>query len=153
MINSQIAAILRANGNSACIRLASQLEAAIPTGPSSLTLRELGLSQTEVLAVADAIATCSQPQAPAIISLSMSYHETMGNAGAIALAQSLPSELHTLGLVRCRIGDPGGEALLKWAEQATHLSMLCIEENHFSTALTDRFTQLGHSRARLMLVV
>lgn len=153
MINSQIAAILRANGSSACIRAASQLETAIPTGPPSLTLRGLGLSHTEVLAIAGAIAACSQPETPPILSLSLSYHETMGNAGAIVLAQSLPPELQTLGLVRCGIDDPGGEALLKWAKQATHLRMLCIEENHFSTELTDRFTQLGRSRLGLMLVV
>ena len=85
--------------------------------------------------------------------MSLSYNDAIGDTGAIAMAQSLPPTLHEVGLVNCGIGDAGGEALLRWAKNATGLRILCIEENNISEGIKLQLADLMHRNAALLVVV
>ena len=86
-------------------------------------------------------------------SFSVSYNPLLGDRGDAALARSLPQTVSEIGFVGCEIGDIGGEALLKWARQAPHLSMICVEENAFSRVTEKRFRELAQGNPALLVVV
>ena len=144
---------LRSIGNQECLDVASKLEAtALSQSPTQLHLRSADLSQSDVLALAKTLNTLPSDNSDRLVSLSLSYNNRVGNEGASALAQSIPSSLEEIGLVGCGIGDAGGEHLLTWAKQSENLKMICFEGNYFSENLKERFASLGHHNGLTVFV-
>lgn len=142
---------LRSIGGAVCLAAAKAVEAATQSGGRlSLTLRSADLSPAQTEAVAAGIEALT---GPTLISLSLSYSRRMGDAAAIALLDALPNTIESFGLVDCALGDPAGEALLRWARRCTALSMLCVESNRFSTAMRRRISGLADGRGRLAVMV
>lgn len=83
----------------------------------------------------------------------MRYNFALGDVGAITMAQSFPPTIRGLGLVNCGIGGAGGKAVLGWAEYATGLRILCIEENQISEGIKLQINELMHKDAKLLGVV
>lgn len=116
-------------------------------------LRRAGLNASDALIIARALKSLSGDYRSALASLSLSYNDAIGDAGAIAMMQALPPSIRELGLVSCGIGDAGGEAILQWAKHATGLRVMCIEENHMSEALKRRLSKLTQRNTALWVVV
>lgn len=159
MTESSTAAItltsaLRSIGSEPCLAAAAALEARQHNDENfRLHLRGAGLNTIDVVTIAKALKTLPNNEASSLVSLSLSYNEALGDAGAIALASALPPTLRELGLVGCGIGDQGGEALLQWAKQATSLRMMCIEENILSHEIRMQFSKLDRKSSGLYVVV
>lgn len=119
----------------------------------SLRLRSAGISRSDAVIIAGALLSLTRKEALSLRSLSLSFNPKIGDAGALAIARSLPRTLCELGLVDCGIEDRGGEALLQWAQQASRLQMICIEDNRFSQKLRAQFEALAQRNRNLLVVV
>ncbi len=150
----RLAKALRSIGTAPCLAKAVQLEA-IQRADQELSFHirsaELDVAATSIIAAA--LRSLSETEASYLASLSLSYNQGIGDAGAVHLAHALPQGLRELGLVGCGIGDQGGEALLQWARQAPRLRMMCIEGNSFSRTLTERFRVMAGQSSGLFVVV
>lgn len=149
-----LANALRSIGSESCLVAAASLEASQSNdGDIRFHLRSAGIDASGAMIIAEALRSLPNREASSLVSLSLSYNEALGDAGAIALAHALPPTLHELGLVGCGIGDQGGEALLQWAKQAPRLRMMCIEENKFSYEIRMQFAKLAREKSRLFVIV
>ena len=120
---------------------------------NQLHLRNLGLTSSEVMAIAQALSEGTTGKKNALRSVSFSYNPLLGDRGAIALAKAFPPSIVEIGLVNCSIGDPGGKELLEWAKRARNLRMICIEQNNFSENLKMEFRKFSHNHPHIMVVV
>lgn len=154
MVAITLANALRSIGSEPCLAAAAALEAPQnDNGDIRFHLRSAGINTSDVVTIAEALRALPNKEASSLVSLSLSYNEALGDAGAISLAHALPPTLRELGLVGCGIGDQGGEALLQWTKQAPHLRMMCIEENKFSYETRMQFTNLARKKSGLFVVV
>ncbi len=147
-----IAHILNKTGHPQCQEKAKILANEVHKS-MSLHLRSLSLKLSDILAIASVIAQENTSIASSISSISLSYNQEVGDAGAIAIFKSLPSSISELGLVGCGIGDQGGTEILTWMNNAPNLRMICIEQNNFSEKLKSQFRLFGNSQRRIMVVV
>lgn len=145
---------LRAIGGDVCVDAAQRL-GALPDGATtfSLHLRQAGLDGSDAGLLAAALQSLETKGGASLNSFSLSYNSGIGDAGATSIAYSLPTTLPELGMVDCDLGDPAGEALLHWAQQASNLHTMCIEQNRFSEGLKARFNDLARQRSNFLMVV
>lgn len=149
-----LAKALRSIGSPVCLAAADKLEASHEKRAQvSFHLRGAALTASDVLIIADALTSLPAEASSALVSVSLSYNRALGDAGAIALAQSLPPTVREVGLVGCGIGDAGGEAVFHWATKAPGLRMLCIEENTLSEGMKLQFIELARKNAAVVIVV
>lgn len=136
----------------ACQQMADSLASA-QKAVLSLALRSLDLSVAEAQKLALIFSEWPAEAEFALQSISFSYNKTLGDAGAIALAEALPTGLLEFGMVGCDIGDAGAKSVLKWAKRASALRMICIEGNPISTALKSEFYDLRQTHQGILVVV
>lgn len=149
-----LAKALRSIGGPVCLAAADKLEANQSNNDSVyFHLRYAALEASDAMVIAGALKSLPRESHSALVSISLSYNYALGDAGAIAMAQSLPPTIRELGLVNCGIGDAGGEAILRWTEHATDLRLLCIEENQISEGINLQIVELMHRNAELLVVV
>lgn len=154
IVVTTLAKALRSIGSSVCRAAADKLEASQGNRANVyFHLRDAALNASDALIIAEALKSLPEASSSALASISLSYNRALGDAGAIAMAQSLPPTLRELGLVNCGIGDAGGEALLKWAQQAPGLRIMCIEDNNISQRIRLQFIALARKNAALWIVV
>ena len=145
---------LRAMEKGVCDTAAENIERSMSSGASIyLHLRNAGLDLSDVQHLGEALKALSNSNTKQISSFSVSYNDQLGDAGALALAQSLPHTLQEIGLVACNIHDEGGAALLQWAKQASSLKMICIEGNKFSKETRSRFSLLRQESPELAVFI
>lgn len=153
-LSMKLATSLRSLGSGTGIAVAARLEASKHSVDDvHLHLRRAGLNASQAVTIAGALASLTDDEAAWLASLSLSFNEDIGDVGAVALAQTLPTGLRELGLVGCGIGDHGGEQLLQWATRAPRLRMMCIEQNKLSASLRSRFADLAATNSKLLVVV
>lgn len=151
---SLLIAALRSAGGPVCLRQADALEASrAPEGDYDLHLRQADLSAQQAQSIAAAIHAEWTQQKSALRSFSMSFNPNLSDAGARSIALALPMSVTEVGLVGCAIGDEGGEALFSWARQAPALRLICVENNHLSQAVREKFSTLGRQHPTLQVVV
>jgi hypothetical protein len=144
-----LASTLRETGNEDCVAAAARLQSANLNEGVALHLRSAGLTAANVARIAEALRSLTETEASLLTSLSFSYNKAIGDAGAMAIARALPRSLPELGLVGCKIGDAGGQAVLDWAARATRLTLLCVEGNEYSQDIRARFRDLARTHAGL----
>ena len=143
---------LRAIGKDACIKAATKMEVAQAAQmPFSLHLRNAGLNVSDAEILANALMALPTDDQVKFRSFSVSYNPMLGDEGTVALSQALPRTVSEIGFVGCDVGDVGGEALLEWAEQATRLSVICVEDNVFSKHTKTRFRELATKRVGVLV--
>ena len=146
--------VLRELGNDVCEKAARRIETSLAgSSKVSLHLRNANLSQSQTSQLAEALKGLTDLNDDRLRSFSMSYNDTLGDTGAVALAQALPHSLHEIGFVGCGIQDAGGKAILEWATQAPDLNVLCIEDNFFSTETKSLFQVFGESHPAMTLII
>jgi hypothetical protein len=107
----------------------------------NLHLRNARITASDVKIIANALDKTPSSELARLGSFSLSYN-TIGDQGAMTLANALPKTLTELGLVECSIGDQGGKEILEWAKYAGGLRMICIEDNIISEELRNQFRGL-----------
>jgi hypothetical protein len=107
----------------------------------NLHLRNARITASDVKIIANAMDKTPYSELAKLGSFSLSYN-TIGDQGAMTLANALPKTLTELGLVGCSIGDQGGKEILEWAKYASGLRMICIEDNIISEELHKQFRGL-----------
>jgi hypothetical protein len=117
-----------------------------------LHLRNAKIAAADVKLIANALDRISVSELARLGSLSLSYN-AIGDEGANAIANALPNSLTELGLVRCSIGDQGGEAILDWAKCANGLRIICIEDNIMSVKLRNQFGSLRDASPSISVFV
>ena len=117
-----------------------------------LHLRNAKIAAADVYLIANALDRISVSELARLGSLSLSYN-AIGDEGANAIANALPNSLTELGLVRCSIGDQGGEAILDWAKCANGLRIICIEDNIMSVKLRNQFGSLRDASPSISVFV
>lgn len=150
----RLAGALRSIGSEFCVDAAQRLETnGRNNGDISLHLRRAGLSGPDAAVIGRALGALTTAEAATLVSFSLSYNSGIGDAGIAAIAPALPVPLAELGLVGCGIGDRGGEALLHWAQNASGLRVICVEDNQFSEHIKTRFADLARTNKNLLVVV
>ncbi|MFT6165661.1 MAG: Leucine-rich repeat (LRR) protein [Vicingaceae bacterium] len=145
-IFQQIAQILDTTYSEKCKAKAASLQHKL-SQTTSLNLRDLDLSTTDAISIAELIATKSD-----LLSISFSYNK-IEDKGVIALITNLPKSVREIGLVDCSIGDRAGEVILEWLKCNPQLKMICMEKNNFSAKLLSQFKQIKRTQPNLLLVV
>jgi hypothetical protein len=107
----------------------------------NLHLRNARITASDVKIIANALDKTPSSELARLGSFSLSYN-TIGDQGAMTLANALPKTLTELGLVGCSIGDQGGKEILEWAKITSGLRLICIEENNISEELRNQFRSL-----------
>lgn len=150
---SYLTNVLRSINNPVCEKAANDLLSLKDNNSNyDLHLRNADLNQNEIALIAEAIKTVHDNSGPLLRSFSMSYNSKLRDEGVSILVQALPSTLTEIGLVKCEIGDKGGEALMTWASSAPKLHWLCIEQNSFSKSVKNRLIKFGKKRSNLLVV-
>ncbi len=147
----KLAKVLRTIGSSECIKKAQQLEDD-DYKTRTLNLRNLSLKPNNITAIATILKQENYNNTNVIKSISFSYNTLMGDAGATALAKSLPTSLSEIGLVECGIGDNGGRAILNVVKRLPQLKMICIEQNKFSDQLKMEYEAFGQANPKITVV-
>ena len=141
-LEDSLQTVLRSIGSVDCVAAADRLaEKSNVDKTLILHLRTAGIDADAAARIATALASVTDRERARLGSFSLSYN-SIGDAGALALATTLPPTLGDLGLVDCSIGDSGGEAILEWAGRASGLRMICIEDNEMSRKMRERFVGL-----------
>ncbi|MFT6502971.1 MAG: hypothetical protein ACJASQ_003103 [Crocinitomicaceae bacterium] len=149
MLNIEIAKLLRKKGNLECTQKSENLENGT-SEISNLSLRNLGLNEKDI---ADITTIIEQGNDTINIkSISFSYNQLIGDAGATLIAKKLPHSIYEIGLVGCGIGDKGGTEVLNWMRKSYNLQMICIEQNNFSEKLKMEFNIFKKENPKLMVV-
>ena len=81
---------LAETGNTGCAAAAARLSRNADNTPVSLHLRDIGLTLAAFTPIARVVGELSDAEASSLVSLSVSYNPALGDAGALALANSLP---------------------------------------------------------------
>jgi len=149
-IQTEIATILRAIGTKGCVEKAEILKKK-SSSMTALHLRDLKLTSINVISIANCLKQAGENNLH-LKSISFSYNHQLGDAGAIALAKSLPKSISEIGLVNCGISDIGGVEILKWMRNAPNLQMICMEQNNFSNELRFEFEKFKASNSRILVV-
>jgi hypothetical protein len=149
LVQHRTAKFLIAKGNLVCIEAAEHLEY---NGFQSRTLhlRNLSLKPNYLIAIIDFFK--QEPESDTLIAISFSYNSSLGDKGAILLAQCLPLSISEIGLVACGMNDLGGYAILNWVKAAPNLRMICMEENHFSDELKKEFMAFKRNNTNVIIV-
>tara|TARA_B110000503_G_scaffold143771_1_gene248356 strand:+ start:5454 stop:5903 length:450 start_codon:yes stop_codon:yes gene_type:complete len=145
-IFQQIAQILNTTNSEKCKIKAASLQQEL-SQTTSLNLRNLDLSATDAISIAELIANKSD-----LFSISFSYNK-IEDKGVIALITTLPKSVREIGLVNCGIGDRAGEVILEWLKRNSQLRMICMEQNNFSAELLIQFKKIKRIRPNLLLIV
>lgn len=152
-LRDSLQAALRSIGTAPCLAAADRLASgAQGTGNLSFHLRRAGLTAADAVRIADALAAVTSAELACLGSFSLSFNK-IGDDGAIALADILPGTVPELGLVGCAVSDPGAEALLTWASNASGLRMICIENNSLSADMQNSFRHLQRKSPHLAVYV
>jgi hypothetical protein len=91
-------------GSLECLKKAETLEIDVSRA-GILNLRNLGLTPTNAVALADILKQEKINNSDFIKSISLSYNHLMGDSGVIAIVESLPLSIGEIGLVDCGISD------------------------------------------------
>jgi hypothetical protein len=150
-VYKKLAKVLRTIGSSECIKKAQQLEDD-DYKTRTLNLRNLSLKPNNITAIATILKQENYNNTNVIKSISFSYNTLMGDAGATALAKSLPTSLSEIGLVECGIGDNGGRAILNVVKRLQQLKMIFIEQNKFSDQLKMEYEAFGQANPKITVV-
>ena len=144
---------LRSIGKPICLDAAEKLQGLVEnSGSFDLHLRRAGLDAEDAMLLAEAMREKPGSYNVTLRSFSASYNPNLTDEGVIALANAFPTTMTGLGLVGCSIGDPGGLAILGWAENAESPRMICIEANAFSAKVRSRILAFGQKRKSLFLI-
>jgi hypothetical protein len=136
----------------ACIDASCRLRASLLGATTfDLHLRDASLGIQDAFSLAKAIQNISGK--PKLRSFSASYNPTLTDLGVKALTEAFPPSMSELGLVRCNIGDVGGQAILAWARRAKNPGMICIEQNQLSSSLRQEFQAFSSACPDLLLVI
>lgn len=133
-----------------CLRAANRLTS-LGGAPATfdLHLRHANLDDNDAINIADALSNSSVT----LGSFSASFNPGLQEHGAIALINSLPKTVAEIGMVGCGLSDESGKVLLDWAGRAVTLRMLCVEQNHFTTEMRQKISDLCKNKDGLMVVV
>lgn len=149
---------LQATGNSTCLTEAERLSKLAPENEErlqtfDLALRSAKLNLRDAQIIADGIRSLPDFVTSKLGSFSASYNTTLTQAGITTLISALPPSLTDLGMVGCDMNDESAAVLLQWANRASGLKVICIEQNNLSTKVKQQFTALRHSNKDLLVVV
>ena len=150
-ILKKIAAVLRKNGNSECIKKANALESST-SKITTLHFRSLDLHTTDIAAIAAILKEEKNSPENNITSISFSYNHRLGDMGATRILESIPTSVREIGLVHCGIGDQGGIEILHWMKATPNLQMICIEQNNFSDSLQTEFKNFKKENPNIMVI-
>ncbi len=143
---------LRLVGKPVCSVAADRLETELDvTAGFDLHLRHAELTEAD----AQVLATGLLRSADGLIlkSFSASFNPNLADKGAEALIEAFPESMTELGLVGCSIGDAGGRAIVRWAQTAPQLRMICVEGNQFSDGMKLQLNELANQGRRMLVVV
>jgi hypothetical protein len=151
-LKTKIATILRKTRRTECVEKAEILENT-SAEINSLHFRNLGLNSAEILEIANVLADEKLKNSNLIRSVSFSYNKEFGDFGAEILSKSLPKSVVEIGLVGCGISDIGGTEILDCIREMPNLSMICIEQNHFSNQLKMKFLAFRAANLPILVIV
>ncbi len=150
-IQIEIVKILRRIGSKKCLEKAEILESESPS-TSTLNFRNLDLSSPNIKLIVSCLRQEGKHNKHPIKSISFSYNHLLGDSGAIALVENLPSSTSEIGLVDCGISDIGGIEILNWMRTSSNLRMICMEGNNFSKKLKLEFKKFSTANAQVLVV-
>lgn len=114
MIINRLIDALRSINKPACETAVTQLQLLKDNNSSyDLHLRSADLNSDDIKRIAEAIKNVHAEGGPSLKSFSMSYSPDLKDEGVFNLVKTLPTNLTEIGLVRCGVGDKGGEALIE----------------------------------------
>lgn len=148
-MNKEKAKLLRKKGDSECIQRSETLGNEI-SKIRNLNLRDLGLDERDIVDITNIIE--QENDKVYLKSISFSYNQLIGDAGATLIANKLPYSIYEIGLVDCGIGDKGGDEILNWMRKSHSLQMICIEQNNFSDKLKMEFNIYKKENPKVMVV-
>ena len=112
-------------------------------------LRGLNLNASNVISILNFFEIKSSPT---ITSISFSNNPEIGDIGAIEIANQLPKSIREIGLVNCGITDSGGKEILNSIQNLTHLKMLCIKKNSFTSVLINKFQKYQSEHVNTVII-
>ena len=145
---------LRSIGKSICSDAADRLAQTTDVKAGfDLHLRRAELNEDDARVLATGLQRPAADNELVLRSFSASFNPELGDNGAAALIEAFPEAITELGLVGCSIGDAGGRAILKWAQTAPRLRMVCIEGNLFSDGMRAKLNDLTYQGRQVLVVV
>lgn len=145
---------LRSIGKPICTDAADRL--AKSTGINAgfdLHLRNAKLNEADARVLATGLLRSAAGDGLVLRSFSASFNPGLSDNGAEALIEAFPETITELGLVGCSIGDAGGRVILRWAQTAPELRMICIEDNRFSDGMRSKLNDLASQGRQILVVV
>lgn len=144
---------LRSIGKPVCSNAADRLAATDVNTGFDLHLRRAELNEADARLLAAGLQRSATGDGLGLASFSASFNPDLANNGTQALIEAFPDSITELGLVGCSIGDAGGRAILRWAETAPKLRLICVENNHFSDSMKVQLNDLANRGQKKLVVV
>lgn len=143
--NSQIAQLLREIDTNQAIQVAKNLEQS--SQKRELILRGLDLNSKQLNAISNQLANSMFEV------ISISYIKNLEPESYIQFLNKLPISVRKIGMVSCGLDDEIGQVLFKTVTRLKKLSTLCVEGNHFSQELKEKFYKLKTCNQNLFLMI
>ncbi len=99
-IQKNIAQVLRKTSNAACLNKADSLENDRKS-PLVLQLRSLSLNSSDIIEIASILEQEKNNSNAIVTSISCSYNQLIGDAGAATLANTFAPSIREIGIVDC----------------------------------------------------
>ncbi len=148
----KVGEILRSIGSNKAIAAAERLENS-PLQYNQLHLRDLELTSADANVIAHLLKFLPANDHDSLRSITFSNNSMLGNEGVITLVNAFPPSIREIGLVNCGIGDEGGKEVLKFVKNTPNLTMICIEQNHFSEGLRNDFLKFSDDHPHILVVI
>ena len=117
-----------------------------------LIIRKAELDFHKTKKIADAIYQIDKLGGPNLITLSMSFNQSIKDEGINLILDAIPDSTKVLALVECGLTDKGALKIIDYVYKHKNINQIFLESNYFSKAVQNKFYKLKLDKPDLTII-
>ncbi|MDA7579559.1 hypothetical protein N8725_02915 [Alphaproteobacteria bacterium] len=117
-----------------------------------LIIRKAELDFDKTKKIADAIYQIDKLGGPNLITLSMSFNQSIKDEGVNLILDAIPDSTKVLAFVDCGLTDKGALKIIDYVYKHKNINQIYLEGNYFSKAVQNKFYKLKLDKPDLTII-
>ena len=117
-----------------------------------LIIRKAELDFHKTKKIADAIYQIDKLGGPNLITLSMSFNQSIKDEGVNLILDAIPDSTKVLAFVDCGLTDKGALKIIDYVYKHKNINQIYLEGNYFSKAVQNKFYKLKLDKPDLTII-
>ncbi|MDC1066789.1 hypothetical protein OAQ56_02150 [Alphaproteobacteria bacterium] len=117
-----------------------------------LIIRKAELDVYKTKKIADAIYQIDKLGGPNLITLSMSFNQSIKDEGLNLILEAIPDSTKVLAFVECGLTDKGALKIIDYVYKHKNINQIYLEGNYFSKAVQNKFYKLKLDKPDLTII-